>query len=227
MPTKTGAKIRIIVLGTGPDADEARSIAETNDDVSVAAKFTKTVTHLVIDDTVKPSEPRIKKAEENGVPVLKLAELKELVAGGDAEPEAASEPEPETEPAAEAAEEPEPVEAPAVEAEPEAAPEPVAEAEPEPEPEPVAEPEPEPEPVAEAEPEPAKEPEPAAETEKESESEKTVPAQAEAPKVEKEPEIDVIEESEEVKAEAGSETSPKPGLVARIKSIFNLTGARK
>ncbi|WP_100448875.1 hypothetical protein [Glycomyces xiaoerkulensis] len=191
MPTKTGAKIRIIVLGTGPEAEEARSIADGDDDVSVAAKFTKTVTHLVVDDTVKPSEPRIKKAEEAGVPVLKLAELKDLLAGGDTpEPAAEAEPEKEAEPE------------PAAEAEPEPAPEPAAEAEKESEPEPAAEPE--------------------------SEPERAVPSQAEAPKVEKESETDAAEATaEESGAEEAPAHSPKPGFMARIKSIFGMSGAKK
>ncbi|HEU5128304.1 MAG TPA: hypothetical protein VFU12_09975 [Glycomyces sp.] len=237
MPTKTGAKIRIIVLGTGPDAEEAREIAAADADVAIAAKFTKTVTHLLVDDTVKSSEARVKKAEETGVPVLRLADLKELLvadadAGAAAEPEeeapvaetaaespAATAVEPEPEPAAEAAPEPEP--------EPEAEPEPVAEVKPEPEPEPEAKPEP----AAETEPEAAPvelEPEdrPAAEPEK------VVPAQAEAPKVEREPETDRIEESSEgeAAADAGDEdakSSGKPGFMAKLKSIFGKTGARK
>lgn len=82
MPTKTGEKVRIIVLGTGPDAETARLIAESDADVALAAKFTKTVTHLVIDDTVKPTEARVKKAEEAGVPVLSFAEFKGLLKAG-------------------------------------------------------------------------------------------------------------------------------------------------
>ena len=198
MPTKTGEKIRIIVLGNGSDADTARAIAESDPDVALAAKFTKTVTHLVVDDTIKPSEARVKKAEEAGVPVLQVAEFRALLASG---------PEDEVEEAPEAEETP------------------VAEAEvPEPEPEVEAE-------VETPAEEPEVEPEPVAETEPEPEPEATVPAQAEAPKVESEPEIDVIEEPEEEKAEAKSEApeaaSPKPGLVAKLKSIFGLTGARK
>ncbi|GAB3656232.1 hypothetical protein [Glycomyces tarimensis] len=215
MPTKTGAKIRIIVLGTGPEAEEAREIAAADADVAIAAKFTKTVTHLVIDDTVKSSEARVKKAEESGVPVLSLAELKALLVAAE-EPEAAAE---EPEPVAEAAPEA------AVASEPE--PEPVAEAEPEPEPAP--EPEVVEEPVAETETEP--EPETESEAAK-AEAEQSVPAQAEAPKVESKTEIDRIEEpaeeeAEQVKADETASTSPKPGLVAKLKSIFGVTGARK
>ncbi|WP_051703784.1 hypothetical protein [Glycomyces sp. NRRL B-16210] len=222
MPTKTGDKVRIIVLGTGPDAETVRLIAESDADVALAAKFTKTVTHLVIDDTVKPTEARVKKAEEAGVPVLNFAEFKALLKAGDedevdepAETEAEFIEAVEAETAeaeadaveAEAAAESEVVEA-AVEA---------ATVEPE-----VVEPEVvEPEPVAEAEPvvetpaevvdEPAAAP-PVAEAIEEPEEaaadpEKTVPSQAEAPEIE-------------------SERS-KPGLFAKIRSIFGKTGAKK
>ncbi|WP_051393119.1 hypothetical protein [Glycomyces arizonensis] len=219
MPTKTGAKIRIIVLGTGPDAEEAREIAAADADVAIAAKFTKTVTHLLVDDTVKSSEARVKKAEETGVPVIKLADLKELLVDGAtvdadaADADIAGTAEPEEAPAAEAAAEAEPELAAAPEPEPE--PEPAAEAEPEPEPAP--------EPIAEAEPEAAGEP--AAEPE----SEKVVPAQAEAPKAEREPEIDHIEEPTAEKTDADGEEPPKPsskpGFMAKLKSIFGRTGA--
>lgn len=238
MPTKTGDKVRIIVLGTGPDAETARLIAESDADVALAAKFTKTVTHLVIDDTVKPTEARVTKAQEAGVPVISVDEFKALLVAGaedeveevveaeleeppaetpvaaevleEAEAEVADE-EPETAPAAEAAvEEPEVEEAKVEEAkveepEPVADPEPVAEAEPEPVVEaeaPKAEEEPEAkaEPVADA----IDEPEETA-----ADPEKAVPSQADAPSIETD------------------EKSAKPGLIAKIKSIFGLTGARK
>lgn len=234
MPTKTGDKVRIIVLGTGPDAETARLIAESDADVALAKQFTKTVTHLVIDDTVKPTEARLKKAEEAGVPVLSFAEFKDLlVAGAEDEVEEAAEEAVEAE--VEAETEAPAVEAPAdveVETEPETVetpdvveaeavePEPVAEVapEPEPEPEPAADPEPAVE-VAEAEPE-AAEPkaedivEPVAEAIDEPEEapddpEKVVPSQAEAPEIE------------------NDEKPAKPGLLAKIKSIFGLTGAKK
>lgn len=224
MPTKTGDKVRIIVLGTGPDAETARLIAESDADVALAKQFTKTVTHLVVDDTVKPTEARVKKAEEAGVPVLSFEEFKALlVAGAEDEVEEVVEAELETPPAetaaaaVEAALEPEPEpavssveETETVKVEPE--PEPVAETAVETEPEPAAEPvaeavaEPEPEleeakPVAEA----IDEPEAAA-----ADPEKAVPAQAEAPEIES----DAADKS-------------KPGLFAKIKSIFGLTGAKK
>ncbi|MDA1363051.1 hypothetical protein O1R50_25790 [Glycomyces luteolus] len=235
MPTKTGDKVRIIVLGTGPDAETARLIAESDADVALAKQFTKTVTHLVADDTVKPTEARLKKAEEAGVPVLSVDEFKALlVAGAEDEvdevleaeleeapaetpvavvdPEPTAEPEPEPEPAAEAVEpEPEPA-AEAVEPEPEVEePEPVAEAEPEPEP--VAEVEVEAEPKAEdvvVEPvaEAIDEPEEAA-----ADPEKTVPSQADAPAIETDAKSD----------EKGS----KPSLLDKIKSIFGMSAARK
>lgn len=232
MPTKTGDKVRIIVLGTGPDAETARLIAESDADVALAAKFTKTVTHLVIDDTVKPTEARVTKAQEAGVPVISVDEFKALLVAGaedeveevveaeleeppaetpvaaevleEAEAEVADE-EPETAPAAEAAvEEPEVEEAKVEEAKVEE-PEPVAEAEPEPVVEaeaPKAEEEPEAkaEPVADA----IDEPEETA-----ADPEKAVPSQADAPSIETD------------------EKSAKPGLIAKIKSIFGLTGARK
>lgn len=232
MPTKTGDKVRIIVLGTGPDAETARLIAESDADVALAKQFTKTVTHLVIDDTVKPTEARLKKAEEAGVPVLSFAEFKVLlVAGAEDEVEDAAEEAVETTVEAET-EAPE-VEAPAdveVETEPETVetpdvveaeavePEAEVEPEPEPEPEPIADPEPAVE-VAEAEPEAAESKdddivEPVAEAIDEPEEapddpEKVVPSQAEAPAIE------------------NDEKAAKPGLLAKIKSIFGLTGAKK
>jgi hypothetical protein len=232
VPTKTGDKIRIIVLGTGPDAETARLIAESDADVALAKQFTKTVTHLVADDTVKPTEARVKKAEEAGVPVLTVDEFKALLVAGaedevdevvEAELEAApaetpvavvdTEPEPEPEP--EAAPEPEPaaVEEPVVEPEP--APEPVEE------PEPVADPEPEaaaePEPVAAAESKKDEVVEPVAEAIDEPEEvpadpEKTVPSQADAPAIE---------------TDGKSDERAKPSFLDKIKSIFGLSTAKK
>ena len=241
MPTKTGDKIRIIVLGTGPDAETARLIAESDADVALAKQFTKTVTHLVVDDTVKPTEARVKKAEADGVPVLQFAEFKALLAAGaedevedEVEEVVEAEAEIETpEAAVDVADEvpdagPDAVEVAEVEvAEVEAAEVEVAEveaSEPEPEPEPeavVVE-----EPVAETEPEPepassddtADEPEPVAEAIDEPEEapadpDKAVPSQAEAPDI----------ESDAKSEKAGA----RPGLLAKIKSIFGLTGAKK
>lgn len=229
MPTKTGDKVRIIVLGTGPDAETARAIAESDADVALAAKFTKTVTHLVIDDTVKPTEARVTKAEEAGVPVLSVADFRALlVAGAEDEVEEAEaeleEPPVET-PAAV-------VEAEAVDEEPETAPAAAEEheveaGEPETvkaeEPEPIADPEPveveveeEPEPVVAAEPAAAEDKvEPVAEAidepeESAADPEKAVPSQADAPAIEND-----------------AKSAAKPGLIAKIKSIFGLTGARK
>jgi hypothetical protein len=231
VPTKTGDKVRIIVLGTGPDAETARLIAESDADVALAKQFTKTVTHLVVDDTVKPTEARVKKAEEAGVPVLSVDEFKALLVAGaedeveevlEAELEEAPaetpaavvevEPEPEPEPAAEPvaeAVEPEPVKV--------EAPEPVAEAEPEPvvedkvedavEPEPVetkADEDAIVEPVAEA----IDEPEAAAD-----DPEKTVPSQADAPAIETDAKSD--------------EKGAKPSLLDKIKSIFGMSAAKK
>ncbi|WP_112141162.1 hypothetical protein [Glycomyces dulcitolivorans] len=225
MPTKTGDKVRIIVLGTGPDADTARAIAESDADVALAKQFTKTVTHLVVDDTVKPAEPRVKKAEEAGVPVLTVAEFRDLLTAGAEDEESAAE---ETAEAAEVDEAPDA--GPEVVDEPETAaatadvePEPVAEAEPEPVTAPAAEPVEELEPVAEDEkpseaaPTDTVETEPVAEAIDEPEEtaadpEKAVPSQAEAPAIET--------------TDAGAEKS-KPGFIAKIKSIFGLTGARK
>ncbi|SDL32373.1 hypothetical protein SAMN05216298_3412 [Glycomyces sambucus] len=238
MPTKTGDKVRIIVLGTGPDADTARAIAESDADVALAKQFTKTVTHLVVDDTVKPAEARVKKAEEAGVPVLTVAEFRALLVAG-AEDEAGAE---EAEAPAAAADEapdagPEIVDEPAVaavaetetaaatsdvEPEPVTAAEPVA-AEPEPVTAPAAEPVEELEPVAESEkpseaaPTDSTATEPVAEAIDEPEAaaadpEKAVPSQADAPAIET--------------TDAGSEKS-KPGFMAKIKSIFGLTGSRK
>jgi hypothetical protein len=227
VPTKTGDKVRIIVLGTGPDADTARAIAESDADVALAKQFTKTVTHLVVDDTVKPAEPRVKKAEEAGVPVLTVAEFRDLLTAGAEDEESAAE---ETAEAAEVDEAPDA--GPEVVDEPEAEtaaatadvePEPVAEAEPEPVTAPAAEPVEELEPVAEDEkpseaaPTDTVETEPVAEAIDEPEEtaadpEKAVPSQAEAPAIET--------------TDAGAEKS-KPGIIAKIKSIFGLTGARK
>jgi outer membrane biosynthesis protein TonB len=234
VPTKTGDKVRIIVLGTGPDAETARLIAESDADVALAKQFTKTVTHLVADDTVKPTEARLKKAEEAGVPVLTVDEFKALlVAGAEDEvdevveaelqeapaetPVAVVDTEPEPEPEAEPEPEPEP--------EPEAAEEPVVEPEPAPEPveepEPIADPEPEAaeEPVAETESESKKDEiaEPVAEAIDEPEEvpadpEKTVPSQAEAPTIE---------------TDAKSDGKGKPSFLDKIKSIFGLSTAKK
>lgn len=233
MPTKTGDKVRIIVLGTGPDAETARLIAESDADVALAKQFTKTVTHLVVDDTVKPTEARVKKAEEAGVPVLSVDEFKALLVAGaedevDEVLEAELEEAPAETPAAVVEVEPEP------EPEPAADPEPAAEAvEPEPvkveEPEPVAEAEPEPEPVVEdkveAEPEPVETKadedvivEPVAEAIDEPEAaaddpEKTVPSQADAPAIETDAKSD--------------EKGAKPSLLDKIKSIFGMSAAKK
>lgn len=259
MPTKTGDKIRIIVLGTGPDAETARAIAESDSDVALAKQFTKTVTHLVVDDTVKASEARLKKAEEAGVPVLTVAEFRALlVAGAEDEVDQAVEAELEEAPAetpvavvetevVEAeADAPEAAEAKAVEAAdeaPGAGPDAVEEtgaatgSEPVEEPEPIADPEPagaeepvgegEQAPAVEDEPEPAAEPvkdepvkdeAPVAEAIEEPEAsaadpDKAVPSQGEAPAIEK--------------TAASEKAGAKPGLFAKIKSIFNMSGSRK
>jgi hypothetical protein len=246
VPTKTGDKIRIIVLGTGPDAETVRLIAESDADVALAAKFTKTVTHLVIDDTVKPTEARVKKAEEAGVPVLQFAEFKALLmAGAEDEVDQAVEAELEETPAQTpvavvetdvvdeapdagptvveetgAATEPEPVQEPEPIADPEpaGAEEPVVHAEPEP-----AAPVADPEPAEKSEPESAEKSEPAKETDPVAEAidepaaaaadpDKAVPSQADAPAIEK---------------ETASDKAAKPGLFAKIKSIFNMSGTRK
>jgi hypothetical protein len=248
VPTKTGDKVRIIVLGTGPDAETARLIAESDADVALAAKFTKTVTHLVIDDTVKPTEARVTKAEEAGVPVISVDEFKALlVAGAEDEVEEVveaelEEPPAETPVAAEVLEEAEAEVAEAETAAEAVADEPEAEAkleEPDPvvDPEPEVEAEPEPDPVVETEapPKAEEEPEPVVETE--------APKAEEEPEAKAEPVADAIEEPEETaadpekavpsQAEAPSIESDeksdkaKPGLIAKIKSIFGLTGARK
>jgi hypothetical protein len=245
VPTKTGDKVRIIVLGTGPDAETARAIAESDADVALAAKFTKTVTHLVMDDTVKPTEARVTKAEEAGVPVLSVAEFRALlVAGAEDEVDEVVEAELEEAPAETAAAtvETEAAESAVVEAEivdeeaaPAAAEDHEVEAgEPETvkaeEPEPAAEPEAEaavepdakstaePEAEAEAEAQPEAKAEPVADAIDEPETtdddpEKAVPSQADAPAIERDD-------------KSGAGTS-KPGLIAKIKSIFGLSGAGK
>ncbi|SDD84236.1 hypothetical protein [Glycomyces harbinensis] len=227
MPTKTGDKIRIIVLGTGPDAETARLIAESDADVALAKQFTKTVTHLVVDDTVKPTEARLTKAQEAGVPVLSFAEFKALlVAGAEDEVEEVVEAELEEAPAetpaavVEVAAETEVVDE-APDAGPEAAEETAAATEPEPVAEPVAADEPAPaEPVSESKPAPVAEPEPVeapvAEAIDEPEAaaadpDQAVPSQADAPAIEND----------------ADKSGSKPGLLAKIKSIFGLTGARK
>jgi outer membrane biosynthesis protein TonB len=238
VPTKTGDKVRIIVLGTGPDAETARLIAESDADVALAAKFTKTVTHLVIDDTVKPTEARVTKAAEAGVPVLSVDEFKALlVAGAEDEVEEVVEAELEAAPAETAAATVEVPETEVVDEAPDAGPEVVEPAEPE-----AVEPETaaveEPEPVAEAEPEVAAEPETAPEAAAESEA-------APAAEEKSEPVADAIDEPEEAKADPekavpsqaeapsietdgkSDEKAARPGLIAKIKSIFGLTGARK
>jgi hypothetical protein len=238
VPTKTGDKVRIIVLGTGPDAETARLIAESDADVALAKQFTKTVTHLVVDDTVKPAEARLKKAEEAGVPVLSVDEFKALlVAGAEDEVDEVIEAELEEAPAET------PVAVVDTEPEPEPEPEPVDEAvEPEPAPEPVEEPEPvaDPEPEAAAEPEAAPEPEPVAETEPESKTDDDV---VEAGTVEAgtvEPVAEAIDEPEEVPADPEktvpaqaeapaieTDAKSKPSFLDKIKSIFGLSAAKK
>ncbi|MCD0442333.1 hypothetical protein LO763_01665 [Glycomyces sp. A-F 0318] len=236
MPTKTGDKIRIIVLGTGPDAETARAIAESDADVALAKQFTKTVTHLVVDDTVKPAEARLKKAEEAGVPVLTVAEFRALlVAGAEDEVDQAVEAELEEAPAetpvavveTDVVDEtpdagPAAVEETAAATEPVQEPDPIADPEPHDSEEPVSHEKPAPaEPVSASEPTPAEEPEPAkddapvAEAIDEPEAaaadpDKAVPSQADAPAIENE-------------AKSGA----KPGLFAKIKSIFNVSGSRK
>ncbi|MDN3241260.1 hypothetical protein [Glycomyces tritici] len=233
MPTKTGDKVRIIVLGTGPDAETARLIAESDADVALAKQFTKTVTHLVIDDTVKATEARLKKAEEAGVPVLSFAEFKALlVAGAEDEVEEAE--------VVEAELEETPAETPAAVVD--------AEPEPEPEPEPVDEPGPvgvepeaepleEPEPVADPDPAIADEPGPAAEAEPEAAaSEKDAGKDAVV-----EPVAEAIDEPEEVPADPEKSVphqadapaietdakGSKPSFIDKIKSIFGLSTAKK
>jgi len=238
VPTKTGDKVRIIVLGTGPDADTARAIAESDADVALAKQFTKTVTHLVVDDTVKATEARVKKAEEAGVPVLTVAEFRALLTAG-------AEDETEAETEAPIAEVEETVEDEAPDAGPEVVEEPEAEtaaATADVEPEPVAAAEPEPV-TAPAE-EPVEELEPVAESEKPSEAAPTdtVDTDVEAETKSDEPVAEAIEEPEEAAAdpekavpsqaeapaiESDEPEKAKPGLLAKIKSIFGLTGARK
>jgi len=242
VPTKTGDKVRIIVLGTGPDAETARAIAESDADVALAKQFTKTVTHLVADDTVKPTEARLKKAEEAGVPVLTVAEFRALlVAGAEDEAdeviEAELEEAPAETPVAVVDTEPEPEPEAAPEPEPEAA---AVEAEPEPAPEPVEEPEP----IADPEPEAAAEPEPVAETEVEPETEsKKDDVAVEASTVEAgtvEPVAEAIDEPEEVPADPEktvpsqadapaieTDAKAKPSFLDKIKSIFGLSTAKK
>jgi hypothetical protein len=239
VPTKTGDKVRIIVLGTGPDAETARLIAESDADVALAKQFTKTVTHLVADDTVKPTEARLKKAEEAGVPVLTVDEFKALLVAGaedevDEVIEAELEEAPAETPVAVVDTEPEP--------EPEAAPEPEPEAAEVVEPEPAPEPVEEPEPIADPEPEAAAEPEPVAETKPETESKKDdVAVEAstvEASKVE--PVAEAIDEPEEVPADPEktvpsqadapaieTDAKAKPSFLDKIKSIFGLSTAKK
>ncbi|MEU5155368.1 hypothetical protein [Glycomyces sp. NPDC021274] len=244
MPTKTGDKVRIIVLGTGPDAETARLIAESDADVALAKQFTKTVTHLVIDDTVKPTEARLKKAEEAGVPVLSFAEFKALlVAGAEDEVEEVVEAELETAPA----------ETPVAVVDTE--PEPEPESEPVDEPGPVVVPEPEREPVEE--PEPVADPDPGiidepglttdsvpapVETET-AEPEAAAPgAKDEAKDADVKPVAEAIDEPEEVPADP-EKTVPsqadapaietdvrggtKPSFIDKIKSIFGKSVAKK
>lgn len=79
MPAKTDVKKKVLILGTGPDAEEARQIAEDHADVTITSRFTANVTHLVVDETVKQSEPRLKRASSESVPVLRLGAFKELL----------------------------------------------------------------------------------------------------------------------------------------------------
>ncbi|GAA2140314.1 hypothetical protein [Glycomyces algeriensis] len=228
MPTKTGDKVRIIVLGTGPDAETARLIAESDADVALAKQFTKTVTHLVIDDTVKATEARLKKAEEAGVPVLSFAEFKALlVAGAEDEVEEAA-----VEEVVEAELEEAPAETPvAVDTEPEPEPEPDIVDEPgpvvvEPETEPVEEPEP----VADPDPAIADEPGPAAEAETAAEKDDVVEPVAEAidepEEVPADPEKSVPSQADAPAIETDAKGS-KPSFIDKIKSIFGKSTVKK
>jgi hypothetical protein len=234
VPTKTGEKVRIIVLGTGPDAELAKAVAQSDADVALAAKFTKTVTHLVIDDTVKPAEARLKKAEEAGVPVLTVAEFRDLLTAGEEdevdhhagdadEPTAATATAADAETADEPADEVEPVE---VEAEVAAEPEPVVPAQAEAPAAESAADESDAEPAAEAVSEPEETAAEASDTAVEAaesdtaESDTAEPATAETETAAEEP-------AEKTEAADVSVPSPRPGFVARLKSIFGLTGAKK
>lgn len=61
--------MRVLVLGTGPDAEQARQ-SLTRQGIAVAQRLTKTVTHLVADDTVADTDPRLQRARAEGVEAL-------------------------------------------------------------------------------------------------------------------------------------------------------------
>lgn len=59
----------MLVLGTGPHAEQARQ-SLTRQGIAVAQRLTKTVTHLVADDTVDETDPRLERARREGVQAL-------------------------------------------------------------------------------------------------------------------------------------------------------------
>lgn len=61
--------MRVLVLGTGPRAEQARQ-SLTRQGIAVAQRFTKTVTHVVADDTVADTDPRLERARREGVQAL-------------------------------------------------------------------------------------------------------------------------------------------------------------
>ncbi|MGC7099580.1 hypothetical protein ACPZ19_33305 [Amycolatopsis lurida] len=74
----TGQPRRILVLGTTPDADALRA-AILDAGVQLARKLTASVTHLVHDDGVSPSEPRLSRARDLGARVLPISEAASLL----------------------------------------------------------------------------------------------------------------------------------------------------
>lgn len=59
----------MLVLGTGPYSEQARR-SLSRQGIAVAQRFTKTVTHLVADDTVAETDPRLERARREGVAAL-------------------------------------------------------------------------------------------------------------------------------------------------------------
>ncbi|QSB05202.1 hypothetical protein [Natronoglycomyces albus] len=246
MPAKTEVTIRVLILGSGKDAEHARQLAEDHAEVAIAARFTTTVTHMVVDETVKPSEPRLKKATDQGVPVMRLAAFKDLLGeADDTEVEAGPvvEDAPQAEEAAqeasseaaaaegdeskaaegdtESAAIPEQAEAPSMEQD--------AEVESKTEADAV-----EAESKAESKPETAAEPEAAAESEaaeKVAVKEEAKPEVASEPAPEKEADVKAaasdkaVDESkphEEASAETNGVDQPKAGFFAKVKALFGI-----
>lgn len=82
-------RIRAVVVGTSPEAEELRTLLEAKGH-QIARNLTATVTHLVVDGTRPLDVRRRRRAAELGVPVVTPAELRRYLAGGRARSAAAA-----------------------------------------------------------------------------------------------------------------------------------------